>query len=128
MAEDKKEGLSLKGRVVLILPEETINKKDGSQMIKKQFVIETEEQYAKKVCFQIMSEKVNVPKIGTLCDVKFNIESREYNGRWYNQNTAWNIWEQKNSAPTQSNTPREYPQQSSQPAITSDDDENNLPF
>lgn len=134
MAEDKKEGLSLKGRVILILPEETINKKDGSQMIKKQFVVDTEEQYSKKVCFQVLNEKVNIPKIGTLCEVRFNVDSREYQGKWYSQIVCWSIWEQKNSAPSQSNTtsaPTERPYDKNEPQfsqVTDDEANDNLPF
>jgi hypothetical protein len=124
MSEEKKEELSIKGRVVIILPEENINKKDGSVMIKKQFVIETEGQYPKKVSFQAISEKVNVPKIGTLCDIKFNIESREYQGRWYPQITAWAIREDKNSAPSNAIQNNQSPQ-----AYNGDDNNSDeLPF
>ncbi len=133
MSEQKKEGLSIRGKVMLVLPEETITKKDGTTLIKKQFVIETTtDQYPKKVSFQAISDKVNVPKIGTVCDVYFNIESREYQGRWYSQVTCWKIWEERSNNSAPSNTPSEpnhYPQQPHETNFTSDvDDNDTLPF
>lgn len=131
MNEEKKEGLSIKGKVWSILPEETINKKDGSVMIKKQFIIETEGQYPKKVCFQAISEKVNVPKIGAECTVYFNVDSREYNGRWYNQITAWKIWEERGNSNQTPSAPMAYPQQPHEINTTNDNVSNSvddLPF
>lgn len=132
MSEEKKEGLSIKGKVWSILPEETINKKDGSVMIKKQFIIETEGQYPKKVCFQAISDKVNVPKIGTVADFYFNIESREYQGRWYPQVTCWKIWEDRNnnSAPTNTpSAPMERPyEKGEQQFLQTEDNGLDLPF
>jgi hypothetical protein len=131
MSEQKKEGLSIRGRVMLILPEEIITKKDGSTLVKKQFVIETIDQYPKKVSFQAISDKVNVPKIGTVADFHFNIESREYQGRWYSQVTCWKIWEERgnNSAPSNTpNAPMSYPQQPHETNFTNDDGNDTLPF
>jgi hypothetical protein len=47
----------LSGKVMLILPEQTGTGKNG-QWSKQDFVIETEEQYPKKVCFSAWGEKV----------------------------------------------------------------------
>lgn len=131
-AEQKKEGLSIRGKVMLVLPEETITKKDGTTLIKKQFVIETTtDQYPKKVSFQAISDKVNVPKIGTVCDVYFNIESREYQGRWFPQVTCWKIWEDRNNNSTPTNTPSapmERPYEKGEQQFSQVTDDSDLPF
>lgn len=133
MTTEKKE-LVVSGTIILALPDETYSKKDGTQLTVRLFVLETTEQYPKKIVFKVVNEKVNIPKVGTVCDVKFNSESRESNGRWFTNNTAWSIWTEKNSAP--SNTPnatKEYPLQKGEVSFTNDsaanqDDIDSLPF
>tara|TARA_R110000772_G_scaffold67579_2_gene150057 strand:+ start:23971 stop:24294 length:324 start_codon:yes stop_codon:yes gene_type:complete len=58
------------------------------------FIIETIESYPKMVCidaFQKVSEELNKYEVGDIVDVSVNIESREYNSRWYTDVKAWKI-------------------------------------
>jgi hypothetical protein len=83
----------LSGKVMLILPEQTGTGKNG-QWSKQDFVIETEEQYPKKVCFSAWGEKVAQVKAlqaDARVKVSFNIESREFNGKWYTDLRIWKI-------------------------------------
>jgi len=85
--------LDLSGRVVQILSEQTGTGKNG-QWSKQDFIIETEEQYPRKVCFSAWGEKVSMIKslkTGTLVKVSFNVESREFNGKWYTDLRLWKI-------------------------------------
>jgi hypothetical protein len=128
MSTEKKE-LVVNGTVILTLPDESYSKKDGSTVFVRLFVLETADQYPKKIVFKVSNEKVNIPKVGTVCDIKFNTESRESNGRWFTNNTCWSIWEQKNSAPSNTpNAPMEYPQQKGEVDFTNDADDSQLPF
>jgi hypothetical protein len=60
---------------------------------KQEFIIETEEQYPKKVCIANWNNKVTLDNLnpGNQIKVSVNIESREYNSRWYTDVRAWNL-------------------------------------
>ena len=76
--------LDITGKIIHILPEAGGQTKAGKPWSKQEFVIETEEQYPKKVCISLMGEKVQELKkfsIGQQVKASLNIESREYNGR-----------------------------------------------
>ena len=86
--------LSVKGRVFQILKAETGVSKGGKEWSKREFVIDTEEQFPRKVCFTLFGDKtslINNLAVGEMVDVSFNIESREYNGNWFHNINAWKI-------------------------------------
>jgi len=86
--------LSVKGRVFQILKAETGVSKGGKEWSKQDFVIETEEQFPRKVCFTLFGDKTSLIgnlTVGEMVDVSFNIESREYNGKWFHNINAWKI-------------------------------------
>jgi hypothetical protein len=89
------ESLTIKGVVIHILEEESGTSKAGKEWKKKDFVIETtEDQYPKKVAFTLFGDKINLLSSitqGQLVDVSFNLESREYNGKWFHNVNAWKI-------------------------------------
>ncbi|MBP1629354.1 MAG: hypothetical protein H6Q15_247 [Bacteroidetes bacterium] len=74
------------GKLVKVLPEETGNGKNG-QWVKGAFVIETEGQYPKKVHFTLWGEErvasIKVINPNDQIKVYFDVESREFNERWY---------------------------------------------
>ena len=84
--------MDIKGRVLQLLPLQTGEGKNGTWK-KQDFVIETDGQYPKKVCISAWGDKINegVLKVGNEVNVSFDIESREYNGRWYTDVKAWKI-------------------------------------
>ncbi len=58
------------------------------------YVLETLDQYPRKVHFEVFGEdriKMNPCDIDQLVTVSFDIESREFNGRWYTSIRAWKI-------------------------------------
>lgn len=84
--------LEITGKLFKVLAEVTGAGKNGS-WVKQEFVIETMEQYPKKVCCSAWGEKVSIKGFqpGDQLKVSFNIESREYNERWYTDLRAWKI-------------------------------------
>jgi len=52
--------LSVKGRVSQILKPETGVSKGGKEWSKREFVIDTEEQFPRKVCFTVFGDKLSV--------------------------------------------------------------------
>lgn len=86
--------LSVKGKIEQILKSESGVSRAGKEWSKQEFVIETDEQYPRKVCFTLFGDKVdliNGMSAGQEVEVSFNIESREYNGRWFHNINAWKI-------------------------------------
>lgn len=84
--------MDINGRVIQVLPEQTGEGKNGTWR-KQDFVIETESQYPKKICFTVWGDKIDSQMMqeGNQLNVSFDIESREYNGRWYTDVKAWKM-------------------------------------
>lgn len=85
--------LEISGKLVKLLPETTGQGKNGN-WIKQEFVIETTDQFPKKVMFAAWGDKVDLIRNlseGQELKVSFNVESREYNNRWYTDLKVWKI-------------------------------------
>lgn len=93
--------MEITGRIVAVLPEAGGISKSGKAWKKREYVLETTEQYPKKVCFQLFNDKADQypMQVGQEVKVSFDIESREYNGRWYTQVSAYKV-ENINAQPT----------------------------
>lgn len=85
--------MELKGKVIQLLQLQTGTGKKGVWK-KQEFIVETAaSQYPKKVCLSIWGDKIdqfNV-KVGDQVNVFVDLESREYNGRWYTEARAWKL-------------------------------------
>ena len=85
--------LEVQGQLVEILDKVTGEGRNGTWE-KQEFVIETQGQYPKKICFSLWGERTSyLEKLsqGDGIKVKFNVESREYKGKWYTDARAWRI-------------------------------------
>ena len=80
------------GTIIALLPLQTGQGKNG-QWRKQDIIIETQDQYPKKVCISIWGDKINESQlqIGNELNVSFDVESREYNGRYYTEVKAFKI-------------------------------------
>ena len=92
--------LEVSGKVVKVLPKQQGEGRNGPWE-KQEFVIETNDQYPKKICFSAWGEKT--AEIGNLVEgetvkVSFNLESREYNQKWYTDARMWKIEKQGNTS------------------------------
>jgi len=86
--------MDVKGKVTQILPVQSGVSKAGKEWSKQEFVIETEEQFPKNVCFTLFGDKLSLLtgiSIGQQVEVFFNVESREFSGKWYHNINAWRI-------------------------------------
>lgn len=85
--------MEITGRVIQILPLQEGTNKSGNTWRKQEFVLETESQYPKKVLIMLWGDKVSQFPIseGQKVTAFFDLESREYNGRWYTEVRAWKI-------------------------------------
>ena len=86
--------LAVKGKIQQILKPESGVSRAGNEWKKQEFIIETDEQFPKKVCFTLFGDKISLLEgltSGQEVEVSFNIESREYNGKWFHNINAWKI-------------------------------------
>ncbi len=120
--------LELSGRLVTVLPEQTGNGRNGVWK-KQDFVIELSGPYPKKVCLTAWGEKADIlleVSTGDELKVTFDVESREYNGRWYTDLKAWKIEAQGQGAqPPQA---KNAPPSAINSAYLSPEEDNDLPF
>ena len=85
--------LDITGKLVQLMPIQSGTSARGGWS-KQEFIIETEEQYPKKVCISLWGDKlkdIEGVQTGDTITVSINIESREFNGRWYTDIRAWRI-------------------------------------
>ena len=84
------------GTVHTVLEAQSGVSQKGTNWMSQDFVVQSEGQYPKFACFKLFGEqrvgnaaKFLVP--GTLVKVSYDINAREYNGRWYNSLEAWKV-------------------------------------
>jgi len=86
--------LEITGKVCQILPQQSGVGKNGAWS-KREFIIETFEQFPRKVCISVWGDKSdNLEQqhpVGSTVKATVNLESREYNGKWYTDVRAWKI-------------------------------------
>ncbi|MDR0835865.1 MAG: DUF3127 domain-containing protein [Tannerella sp.] len=86
--------MELKGKIIVVQPVQTGEGRNG--MWKKQeYVVEYDptSQYPKKMMFNLWGDKIDQYNIqqGQSLKISFDIDCREYQGRWYNDIKAWKI-------------------------------------
>ena len=84
--------MEVSGKIIEILPVKSGQSANG-EWRKQEYVLETEAQYPKKICFMAWGDKIdqfNIQKEETI-EVSVDLESREYNGRWYTDVKAWKV-------------------------------------
>lgn len=120
--------LELSGRIIKIQPTQQGTGKNGA-WFKKEFIIETKEQYPKKICVSAWGDKCDIIEgatIGDFLNLSVTIESREYNERWYTEIKAWTI-----NVDRASLKPKQEPSESTKAAYMHDaldKSEDDLPF
>ncbi len=90
--------MEVQGKIILKLPLASGTSKAGNQWKKQEYVLETHDAYPKKVHFDFFGDRADqYPlEVGDEVTVSFDIESREFNGRWYTDIRGWKA--EKNAA------------------------------
>ena len=83
--------MEITGKIIVAMPEVSGTSARGNAWKKREYVLETQETYPKKVFFNFFGERVDqYPlQVGQVVKISFDIDSREYNGRWYVDVRAW---------------------------------------
>ena len=76
-----------------MLPEVTGTGRSGNSWRKQEFILETKGQYPRKVCMSLWGDKIDQFPLQTGSEItaSIEVESREYNGRWYTDIRAWKV-------------------------------------
>lgn len=92
--------------------------KAGNAWKKKEYVLETHDQYPRKVFFNFFGDRVDqFPlNVGEEVTISFDIESREFNGRWYTDIRAWKAEKAGQGMQSQPDMPSQLPPDNLAPA------------
>lgn len=88
--------MELIGKIIQVLPERSgTSARTGSEWRMGSYVLETTtDRFPRKMMFEVFgSDKIqqfNI-QVGEMVRVSFDIDAREYQGRWYNSIHAWNV-------------------------------------
>lgn len=102
--------MEIQGRIIQVLPLQSGTSKAGNAWKKQEYVLETHDQYPRKVKFDFFGERADqYPlQIGEEVTISFDLESREFNGRWYTDVRAWKAEKgatETETAPAQTSAP-----------------------
>lgn len=83
------------GKVIQVLPlQQGVSSRTGNPWSIKTFILETQENFPRKVAIEVFGEQRindNPCDVDQVVTVSFDLESREFNGRWYTSVRAWKI-------------------------------------
>ena len=87
--------MEVTGKIIAALEKRTgVAKASGNTWVAQEYVIEIPGIYPKRVCFEVFGEErikeFDIKVMDTLT-VSFDIDAREYNGRWFNSLRAWKV-------------------------------------
>ncbi len=85
--------LEITGKLVQLLEEQKGESARGP-WLKQEFLIETEEKFPKQICLAAWNERASALKSfqpGERLKIAFDIESREFRGKWYTNLKAWSV-------------------------------------
>jgi hypothetical protein len=84
--------MEIQGNISQLLEEQSGEGRNGKWR-KREYILETGGQYPRKVCFNMWGDKIDQfpVKVGDEVTVFFDIESRDFNGRWYTDVKAWKV-------------------------------------
>ena len=124
--------MELAGKVIAVLEPRGGVSKNGNEWKVQEYVIETHDQYPRRMCFDVFKIKQFNIQVGEELNVFFDIDAREWQGRWFNSIRAWKV--ERVNADAQQMPPMEapFPPLNAAPAapvdFSSSDEKDDLPF
>lgn len=86
--------MEITGKIIAALPPRTGTSSQGKAWQSNTYVLETQEQYPKRVAFDVFGAERIAQfgiQLGETLTVAIDIDAHEYNSRWYNSVRAWNV-------------------------------------
>ncbi|MBR4644732.1 MAG: DUF3127 domain-containing protein [Bacteroidaceae bacterium] len=95
--------MEITGKIIAVLePRKGTSSRTGSEWVCGQYVLETMDQYPRKLFFEVFGsdrmQQFNI-QLGEVMTVSFDIDAREYQGRWYNGVRAFRVDRNVQAAP-----------------------------
>lgn len=84
--------MEVTGKIIFVLPEVSGTSKAGKPWKKREYVLETTDgSFPQKIHFNFFGDRADqFPlKEGQIIKLSFDINSREFNGRWYTDISGW---------------------------------------
>ena len=114
--------MEIQGKIIAVLPLQQGTSKAGNPWKKQEYVLETHDQYPRKVKFDFFGDRADQYPLqkDEEVTVSFDLESREFNGRWYTDVRAWKAEKGVAATPEQFGQPQQTAtaQAPQQPAAT----------
>jgi hypothetical protein len=84
--------MEINGKIVQVMAEQSGNGRNGVWR-KKDYILETDGNYPKKVALAVWGDKIDQFNLqqGDQVNAGIEIESREYNGKWYTDVKVWKV-------------------------------------
>ena len=82
--------MEIKGIIIEILPSQTGEGKNGTWE-KRAFVLQTNDKFPKTVAIDIWDNKIETPKVSDNVIANINIESKEFNNKWFTNIQTWKL-------------------------------------
>lgn len=116
--------LTITGKIIDLLPEQSGESRNGPWR-KQEFILETPGKYPKSVCVVVWGDNIDEFAIqkGEELTAHIDIQSREYNGRWYTDVKAWKVQREQAGGP-----PPVHPDEPTPEPPPFDDEDDELPF
>ena len=84
--------MEVEGKIIQFIGETSgVSKASGNAWKKREYVLETHDSFPRKIAFDFFGERADqYPlNVGDEIRLSFDIESREYQGRWYTNIRGW---------------------------------------
>ena len=83
--------MEVEGKIIQKLPPVSGVSKAGNNWNKQEYVLETQEAYPKKIFFSFFGDRANqYPlNVGDTVRLSFDIDSHEFNGKWFTNINGW---------------------------------------
>ncbi|MFV0290481.1 MAG: DUF3127 domain-containing protein [Mangrovibacterium sp.] len=127
--------MEITGKIFQILDEQGGTSASGTAWKKQEFIVDTTEnpQYPRKVCFTLFGDRMsNLQGLSVNDEVRvsFEIESREYQGRWFHNINAWRVDKVITGSASASTAPAapNFAQAPTSPAQNAEEEDGDLPF
>ena len=100
--------MELTGKIIAVMPAKSgVSTKTGNNWMTQEYVIEVPGQYPKRCAFSVFGEdrikQFNLQS-GDDVTIQFDIDAREFNGRWYNDVRVYNVIRGQVQQPVVTNT------------------------
>jgi hypothetical protein len=85
--------MEINGHILQVLPAQTGVNQNGNTWIKQEYILQTSDRYPKTICYTLWGDRVETERaeVGDAVRVQFDLLSREWNGRWYTEISAWRV-------------------------------------